>query len=172
MIKDPRFNNDPSEQENDFREDVIIDVLENHLATDDEVNNVNDNDPNVEGEDDVEEIEDLIVKEAKQMIEFEGLKDEIIKGLLKDDKDVEKRPTRREEYFSVGSIQNSAIPLRSKVLKVNKDRELMEQLKAKESSLKTDLKKKTKDISESTVDRINLSLVNYDLWKIQVPISK
>ena len=172
MIKDPRFNNDPSEQENDFREDVIIDVLENHLATDDEVNNVNDNDPNVEDEDDVEEIEDLIVKEAKQMIEFEGLKDEIIKGLLKDDKDVEKRPTRREEYFSVGSIQNSAIPLRSKVLKVNKDRELMEQLKAKESSLKTDLKKKTKDISESTVDRINLSLVNYDLWKIQVPISK
>ena len=172
MIKDPRFNNDPSEQENDFREDVIIDVLENHLATDDEVNNVNDNDPNVEGEDDVEEIEDLIVKEAKQMIEFEGLKDEIIKDLLKDDMDVEKRPTRREEYFSVGSIQNSAIPLRSKVLKVNKDRELMEQLKAKESSLKTDLKKKTKDISESTVDRINLSLVNYDLWKIQVPISK
>ena len=172
MIKDPRFNNDPSEQENDFREDVIIDVLENHLATDDEVNNVNDNDPNVEDEDDVEEIEDLIVKEAKQMIEFEGLKDEIIKDLLKDDMDVEKRPTRREEYFSVGSIQNSAIPLRSKLLKVNKDRELMEQLKAKESSLKTDLKKKTKDISESTVDRINLSLVNYDLWKIQVPISK
>ena len=170
MIKDPRFNNDPSEQENDFREDVIIDVLENHLATDDEVNNVNDNDPNVEDEDDVEEIEDLIVKEAKQMIEFEGLKDEIIKGLLKDDKDVEKRPTRREEYFSVGSIQNSAIPLRSKVLKVNKDRELMEQLKAKESSLKTDLKKKTKDISESTVDRINLSLVNYNLWKIQVNV--
>ena len=170
MIKDPRFNNDPSEQENDFREDVIIDVLENHLATDDEVNNVNDNDPNVEDEDDVEEIEDLIVKEAKQMIEFEGLKDEIIKDLLKDDMDVEKRPTRREEYFSVGSIQNSAIPLRSKVLKVNKDRELMEQLKAKESSLKTDLKKKTKDISESTVDRINLSLVNYNLWKIQVNV--
>ena len=170
MIKDPRFNNDPSEQENDFREDVIIDVLENHLATDDEVNNVNDNDPNVEGEDDVEEIEDLIVKEAKQMIEFEGLKDEIIKDLLKDDMDVEKRPTRREEYFSVGSIQNSAIPLRSKLLKVNKDRELMEQLKAKESSLKTDLKKKTKDISESTVDRINLSLVNYNLWKIQVNV--
>ena len=170
MIKDPRFNNDPSEQENDFREDVIIDVLENHLATDDEVNNVNDNDPNVEDEDDVEEIEDLIVKEAKQMIEFEGLKDEIIKDLLKDDMDVEKRPTRREEYFSVGSIQNSAIPLRSKLLKVNKDRELMEQLKAKESSLKTDLKKKTKDISESTVDRINLSLVNYNLWKIQVNV--
>ena len=169
IIKDPRFNNDPSEPENDFREDVIIDVLENHLAPDDEGNNVDDNDPDDE---DVEEIEDLIVKEAKQMIEFEGLKDEIIKSLLKDDKDVEKRPTRREEYFSVGSIQNSAIPLRSKVLKVNKDRELMEQLKAKESSLKTDLKKKTKDISESTVDRINLSLVNYDLWKIQVPISK
>ena len=163
IIKDPRFDNAPSNPENDFREDVIIDVLENHLAPDDEVNDT---------DDDVEEIEDLIVKEAKQMIEFEGLKDEIIKGLLKDDKDVEKRPTRREEYFSVGSIQNSAIPLRSKVLKVNKDRELMEQLKAKESSLKTDLKKKTKDISESTVDRINLSLVNYDLWKIQVPISK
>jgi len=142
--------------------------LENHLAPDDEGNNVDDNDP--EDYDDVEEIKDLIVKEAKQMIEFEGLKDEIIKGLLKDDKDVEKRPTRPEEYFSVGSIQNSAIPLRSKVLKVNKDRELMEQLKAKESSLKTDLKKKTKDISESTVDRINLSLVNYNLWKIQVNV--
>ena len=162
---------DPSEPDNDFREDVIIDVLENHLAPDDEINDKNDNDRDDEDDDNVEEIEDLIVKEAKQMIEFEGLKDEIIKSLLKDDdKDVEKRPTRREEYFSVGSIQNSAIPLRSKVLKVNKDRELMEQLKAKESSLKTDLKKKTKDISESTVDRINLSLVNYNLWKIQVNV--
>ena len=172
IIKDPRFDNAPSNPENDFREDVIIDVLENHLAPDDEINDKNDNDCDDEDDDNVEEIEDLIVKEAKQMIEFEGLKDEIIKDLLKDDKDVEKRPTRREEYFSVGSIQNSAIPLRSKVLKVNKDRELMEQLKAKESSLKTDLKKKTKDISESTVDRINLSLVNYDLWKIQVLTSK
>ena len=161
IIKDPRFDND-------FREEVVIDVLENQSESNDDDFNHNENNPN-EVDDDIEEIENLIVKEAKQMIEYEGLKDEVIKGLLKDDKNVEKRP--QQEYFSVESIQKSAIPLRSKVLKVNKDHELMEQLKSKDSRLKMDLKKKTKNISESTVDRINLSLINYNLWKIQVNIS-